>query len=357
MKKFLAMILALCMVLGLAACGGSGSGTPTPAPTEAPAETPAEVPADETPAEPEEVTPEVAWPEFITIGGGGSTATFYAVATAVAQLISDNTDCVATGQATNGGTSNMQMLKTGEIEFGMADQFTANLAYNGMNDFAGNAVDNLRAIAVIYKGVFAIQAAPNSGIESSADLAGKTVCVGMSNSGTETVTREVFTALGLDYINGNGIKAEFVGADSGTDLLRNGQADAMTFFAPVPDSSQTEIMLTANTHLVSLSDEAIEALTGEGSPLALNVIPAGSYDGQDEDIYTVYAPMVLWTTSDMDEGVVYEVTKMLYENLGTLENSNAVFGKITADNIAADISIPLHDGALRYYTEAGIIAG
>lgn len=331
MKKTLSLFLVVCMVFGFAAFGGGRADAA------------------------ESADAQVEWPEFITIGGGGSSATFYAVATAVAQLISDNTDCVATGQATNGGTSNMQMLQTGEIELGMADQFTANLAYNGLKDFEGAPIENLRAIAVIYKGVFAVQATPGSGIENCEDLRNKTVCVGMSNSGTETVTREVFTALGLDYVNGNDIKAEYMGADSGADLLRNGQADAMTFFAPIPDSSQTEIMLTADTHLVSLSDEGIEALTGEGSPLAPIVIPAGTYDSQTEDVNTVYAPMVLWTTEDMDDDVIYEITKMLYENLDTLENSNAVFGKITAENIAADISIPLHEGALRYYTEAGIL--
>lgn len=358
MKKILTMFLALCMILGLAACGGgkTAEAAPTAAPTAEPAAEATDAPSEETDDAASADAGQINWPEFITIGGGGSSATFYAVATAVAQLISDNTDCVATGQATNGGTSNMQMLQTGEIEFGMADQFTANMAYNGLNDFEGAPVDDLRAVAVIYKGVFAIQATPGSGIETCDDLVGKTVCVGMSNSGTETVTREVFSALGLDYVNGGDIKAEYMGADSGADLLRNGQADAMTFFAPIPDSSQTEIMLTADTHLVSLSDEGIAALTVEGSPLASIVIPADTYDGQTEDINTVYAPMILWTTADMDEDVVYEVTKMLYENLDTLENSNAVFGKITAENIAADISIPIHDGALRYYTEAGILA-
>ena len=51
MKKFLALLLAVVMVLSLAACG---SEAPAPAPTEAPAEQPAETPAEqpaETPAE------------------------------------------------------------------------------------------------------------------------------------------------------------------------------------------------------------------------------------------------------------------------------------------------------------------
>lgn len=49
MKKFLALLLAVVMVLSLAACG---SETPAPAPTEAPAEQPAETPAEQPAEEP-----------------------------------------------------------------------------------------------------------------------------------------------------------------------------------------------------------------------------------------------------------------------------------------------------------------
>ena len=298
---------------------------------------------------------EIAWPDFITIGGGGSSATFYAVATAVANLISENSSCAATGSATNGGTNNMQLLSAGEIEMGMADQYTAMQAYQGNGDFAGNALGGLRAIAVIYRGYFAIEAVPASGITTWEDLAGKRVCVGMASSGTETVTREVFGAMGYDYVNASDIVAEYVGASSGTDLLRNGQADAMTFFAPIPDSSQTELVLTTGAYPISLSDESIARLTEEGSAFTADIIPAGTYTSQAEDVKTVYTPMVLWCTEEMDEEVAYEITRLIYENLETLALSHNVFGNITDENIVAGISIPLHDGAQRFYTEKGLI--
>jgi len=320
MKKFLALLLTLTMALS---CSGALA--------------------------------DVAWPDFITIGGGGSSATFYAVATAVANLISENSSCVATGSATNGGTNNMQLLAAKEIEMGMADQFTAMGAYNGTGDFAGKAVDNLRAIAVIYRGYFAIEAVPSSGIKTWEDLAGKRVCVGMAASGTENVTRAVFDAMGYNYVDRSDIVAEYVGASSGTDLLRNGQADAMTFFAPIPDSSQTELVLTTSAYPISLSDEALAALGVEGSPFTPDVIPANTYTTQPEDVKTVYTPMVLWTTADMSEDVAYEITKLIYENLDTLALSHNVFGKINDDNIIAGISIPLHEGAARFYAEKGLV--
>ena len=295
------------------------------------------------------------WPDFITIGGGGSSATFYAVATAIGNLISANSSCVATGSATNGGTNNMQLLASGDIEMGMADQFTASMAYNGLVDFEGKAMPQLRAIAVFYRGYFAIEAVPSSDIKTWEDLAGKHVCVGMASSGTETVTREVFAAMGYDYVNANDIVAEYVGASSGTDLLRNGQADAMTFFAPIPDSSQTELILTTSAYPVSLSDEAIAKLTVEGAAFTADIIPAGTYTTQAEDVKTVYVPMVLWTTADMDEEVIYAITKLIHENLDTLALSHNVFAKVNDENIIAGISLPLHAGAERYYREIGIV--
>ena len=298
---------------------------------------------------------ETSWPDFITIGGGGSSATFYAVATAVANLISENSKCAATGSATNGGTNNMQLLASKEIEMGMADQNTAMQAYLGLNDFEGKGLPGLRAIAVIYRGYFAVQAVPSSGIKSWKDLTNKRICVGMAASGTETVTRQVFAAMGYDYSTSKDIVAEYVGASSGTDLLRNGQADAMTFLAPIPDSSQTELVLTTGATPISLSEEGIKTLTLEGSAFAAGTIPANTYNGQDEDVFTVYTPMVLWSTEDMDEEVAYQITKLIYENLGGLALSHNVFSKINNDNIIAGISIPLHAGAQRFYKEIGLI--
>lgn len=298
---------------------------------------------------------ETNWPEFMTIGGGGSSATFYAVATAVANLISENSTCTATGSATNGGTNNMQLLASEDIEMGMADQNTAMQAYLGMNDFEGKGLPSLRAIAVIYRGYFAIQAVPAAGIKSWEDLTNKHICVGMAASGTETVTRQVFAAMGYDYTTAKDIIAEYVGASSGTDLLRNGQADAMTFLAPIPDSSQTELVLTTGAVPISLSEEGIKKLTSEGSAFAAGTIPANTYNGQSEDVLTVYTPMVLWATEEMDEDVAYQITKLIYENLDELSLSHHVFSEINNDNIVAGVSIPLHDGAERFYEEIGLI--
>ena len=49
MKKFLAIVLALCMVVALAACGNSAP-APAPAAEEAPAPAAEEAPAEEAPA-------------------------------------------------------------------------------------------------------------------------------------------------------------------------------------------------------------------------------------------------------------------------------------------------------------------
>ena len=48
MKKYLALLLALCMVFALCACGAKEE-APAQAPAEAPAQTPAETPAEKKP--------------------------------------------------------------------------------------------------------------------------------------------------------------------------------------------------------------------------------------------------------------------------------------------------------------------
>ena len=85
------------------------------------------------------------------------------------------------------------------------------------------------------------------------------------------------------------------------------------------------------------------------------MIPAGTYRGIDEDFSSLdVGSMQFITSADMDDDVVYAVTKALYENREDVVARHAAGRAINANNVVRDTGTEFHPGAIRFYEEIGI---
>src|SRR5690625_1858144 len=100
----------------------------------------------------------------------------------------------------------------------------------------------------------------------------------------------------------------------------------------------------------------VEVVENVGSPAYLPAtIPAGTYEGQDEEIPTAAIPNFLVTHEDVPEELVYEMTKVFYDNLDALQSAHNVIKTVNMDNALEGMSVPIHPGAEKYFKEQGII--
>jgi len=352
MKKHIALLLAFATTLSFSACASSGStSSPAPAST-ASSQTSVEAESSESPFVSEKTA---QWPDFLTVGGGSTGGVFFSAASGIAQLIATQTDCTATAQTTTGGGQNIQLMGKGELEFGIADATVCKEAFEGLATFEGKPNTDIRVIAAIYPAYFQQAVRVGSGIESMNDLLGKRMVVGGPGSGTENSTRKVYTAHGYDYSDKNDLTPEYLGISEGVEKIQNKQADGISAITPFPFSSFTEITMTDEAKLISLTDEGIAKLTEEGSPFVAGVIPAGTYSNQKEDIRTVYHAACLIANADLDEEMVYELTKMMFENTDYLITQHNCFASLNLKDAVTGLTIPLHPGAERYYKEQGVL--
>ena len=74
-----------------------------------------------------------------------------------------------------------------------------------------------------------------------------------------------------------------------------------------------------------------------------------------EDVPTIGVMTTLVTSADVPADVVYTLTKALFENLDEFREQHPAFAGLTPEGMLRGLTAPLHEGATRYYLEAGLI--
>lgn len=345
MKKLLALATASAMVLSLAACGGS----------EKPAAAPAQDAASTTEAASTESAPAESAPADameLILGTGGTTGTYYAVGGVMATVLNPVTQMSnLTVTSTGASKANIQLVDNGDADLAVVQNDVMYYAYTGTDLFESEgAYDTFSVIGGLYDETVQIITCDDS-IQTVADLAGKTVSVGDAGSGTEFNAKQVLGAYDLSF---DDIKVVNAGFGDSADSLKDGKIDAAFVVAGAPTTAVVDLATTKDVHLVELDDEHIEKLQGSYDFYTKTVIPAGTYTGLDADATTVSVRATLIVASDIDEEVVYEFTKAMFENQADLAAGHAKFEYLNLEDAVKGISVPFHAGAAKYYQEQGI---
>ena len=330
MKKFLALLLSVVMVLALVACGGEKTDDTQP------------------PADDQQTT---TTPVAITLATGGTSGTYYAVG-GVMKTVLDSKLTLSTlnVESTGASVANVNMITDGQAQMAILQSDVINYAHEGTNSFEGAPEDNALWVAGIYNETVQILAKP--GINTVSDLKGKTVCVGDVGSGTEINAWQVLKAAGLTEADVNAVNGSF---QDGVDQLKDGKIDAAFTVAGAPTTAIVDYATTNTLNLVSLSDDELKAIQAEYPFLIRDDLKAGTYTGQDKDVICVAIQATLVASQELSEDVVYELLKAMFDNKDALVEGHAKFGFLDAASASAGATVPMHPGAEKYYKEVGVL--
>lgn len=291
----------------------------------------------------------------INIPTAATTGALYPLGSSMANLWTNELDYIkASAQASNGGIDNLNLLHEGEAQVSMAVTSVMYESFNGEGSFEGRPNDQLRVISGLYYNPNQVVVSKDSGIESLKDIEGKNFASGAPGSTTEVETSLHLAAAGINYPDD--LKVQFVGFTEAIDLMRNKQLDGAWIMAGLPTAAVTEITTTAGGRLVAIDDAVITQLQEKYPWYARFTIPAGTYEGQDQEIETTAIKMAIFTSADLSDDVVYDLTKSFWENIDSLKSSNSALQTMAIEDATEDLAgLPLHDGAIRYYKEVGVL--
>lgn len=290
--------------------------------------------------------------EFINVLTGGTSGVYYPLGVALSEVYSKNIQGARVQvQATKASVENLNLLQQGkgEIAFSLGDSVKFAAEGNEEAGFRGK-LDKLRGIAAIYPNYIQIVASRDSGIRTLADLKGKSLSVGAPASGTELNARAILDAAGMKYEDLG--KVEYLPFAESVELIKNRQLDATLQSAGLGVASIRDLATSLPINVVAVPPEDVEKI---GSPYVAATIPAGTYEGQTEDVATAAVGNFLVTHSDVSDETAYQMTKLLFDHLDQLVAAHSAAKGIVVEKALEGMPIPLHPGAERYYREKGLL--
>ncbi len=289
----------------------------------------------------------------LTFATGTTTGVYYSLGAMLSSMWTNELDTKIYSQVSNGSVENLNLMKRGEADLGFSTVNIVWEAYNGKGSFKDNPYSDVRILGNLYPNVSHIIARKGSNIKEISDIKGKNFVMGAAGSATEIESKLVLEAHGVKTKD---VHENFVGFTEAVDLLRNKQVDAVNIYTGVPSSAATELMSTVESNMISFSDGAIKKLVEKYPWNFAYTIKANTYNKQPKEIKTVGQYSTIAVDKSVPDEVVYELTKILWENLEELKKSHHVANQFDPESaVEGTAGIPLHPGAEKYYKEIGVL--
>ena len=315
-KRALTAGLALAMAVAAVGCGGGGNG------------------GNES---------------FVNIATGGTAGTYYPIGGAIAEVLNkDATNVNASAQSTGASVANINMLKDKQVEMAIVQNDITYYAVNGTEMFE-NKIEDLRGIASLYPETCQFVTLDSSGIKTIADLKGKRVAVGAAGSGVEGNVRQILKAYGLTY---DDIDEQFLSFAEGATALKDGTVDVACLTAGAPTASVQDVASQKQIRLIPLENEKVDELVKDYPFYTKTTIPAGTYQGFDEDVQTVSVMAILVVNDKVTDEAGYEITKAIFGNLDKISAAHAAAKAISKEKALDGMDfIKMNGGAEKFLKE------
>ncbi|WP_275286295.1 TAXI family TRAP transporter solute-binding subunit [Halomonas elongata] len=294
--------------------------------------------------------------QFITIGTGGQTGVYYVVGQSVCRLVNrlEDVNIKCNAPSTGGSVANINGIRSGELNMGVAQSDVQYQAYNGTGNFEGEAYEDLRAVFRVHGEPLTLLARADADVETLDDLEGKRVNIGNPGSGQRNTMEVVMDAKGWTEDTFS-LASELDAAEMASALADN-NIDVMAYVVGHPNGAIQEATTTVDSKLIPLNDETIQGLVDEYPYYSMSTIPGGVYKGNPDDVETFGVAATFVSSAETDPDVVYQTVKAVFDNFDRFKQLHPAFANLQPENMVSEgLSAPLHEGAARYYREQGWI--
>jgi TRAP transporter TAXI family solute receptor len=293
---------------------------------------------------------------FVTIGTGGQTGVYYQVGGAICRLVNKGSKAhdIKCTHTTGGSVANINGIRNGDIDMGVAQSDWQYHAYNGSapDTFPEGAYKDLRAVFSVHPEPFTVVARADSGIKTFEDLKGKRVNLGNPGSGARATFEVVMGKMGWSA-GDFALAAELKSAEQSAALCDD-KIDAIVFTVGHPSGTIQEATTSCESTLINVNNDTIRKLASDNDFYSMAKIKGGTYRGNDVDVETFGVGATFVTSAKTSDEVVYQMVKAVFDDFRRFKKMHPAFANLEEkDMIVNNLSAPLHPGAVKYYKEKG----
>ena len=250
--------------------------------------------------------------QFVTIGTAPAGGAFAPVGNAIAGVVDSNKgelNWTVNTQGTKGTQENIRRLEAGELEFGMANAAISYFATKG--EGAWKKPHDIRVVTTIAPNVGIFVSTKSAEITTIAGLKGKRVVLGPAGAGFDYFLKPLLKAHGVTYDDMTVLNGNYLAA---VDMIADGKADAAFMGGAIPIPAVVQLCASQDVVFLDLEDNVADKLTDYPFYFPVNV-PQDKYSDLDRDLAGMnVGNMQLITHAKVSEDVVYNLTKLMYEN-------------------------------------------
>ena len=291
--------------------------------------------------------------QFLSMGTAPVGGAFQLVGGTIAEVLNNHVgtiDWKLHAKGTKGSQQNIRQLQQGELQLALTNAAITYFAVRG--EASWDKKYDMRAIVTLAPNVAMFITKSDSGINTMADLSGRTVTIGPAGAGFEMFVRPLVEEHGVAWDDITHRNATQNGA---VDMLADGSAHAAFLGGAVPTSSIRQAASTFDVHFVPFEEGSRQSLIQNYPFFHEATIPAGTYPEQDQDFQGLnVGSMQLITSADQDEELIYQITKTIWENRAEIASQHPAGKAINEKNAARHTGTDFHPGAQRFYEEIGI---
>lgn len=291
--------------------------------------------------------------QFISVGTAPVGGAFYTVGSAVCEVVNNNQgdrNWRVSAESTGGSMENIRLLSQGKMQFAMSNSSITYFAVRGEGDWEQQHAT--RAVMTMFPNIAMFVTMADSGIATVADLKGKRVFLGPEGAGFEYFVGPILEAHGLSLTD---VQPRYGSQQNAVDLLGDRAVDAAMIGGGVPNPALLQLAMANPVRLVPYDDAAMAELIDKYPFFEPATIPAGTYSGIDQDYHGLNVGSAhLITHADVDEQLVYDFTRLVYENRDQIVQRHQSAKDITPENVGRYTGTEFHPGAIRYYREVGL---
>ena len=291
--------------------------------------------------------------QFLSMGTAPPGGAFFVVGSALAEVVNETGADLGynvTAEATSGSQENIRRLASGELDFALSNAAITYFAVRGSEGW--DRAYEVQSIMTLAPNVALFVTQAGSGISTIDDLRGRRVTVGPAGAGFEYFVGPLLGAHGVTYDDFSPLNAT---QQAAVDMLTDGSADATFLGGAVPTASITQAAASMELTFIPFGDAEKQGLIDQYLFFRPATIPADTYRGQAQPFDGLdVGSMHFITSSSAPADLIYNVTKLLYENQPLVVEKHAAGRAINANNVVRDTGTEFHPGAIRYYQEAGI---